>query len=159
ADAYEGRVTPTGSVLSLGFDKAQLDLGWRDHWWSPMTDSSMLFSTEAPTMPSVTLSNYEPISRLGLQYELVLARMSKSNEIELPVTGQLTTGYPKVAGLHLGFEPVSGWSIAANRILVFGGGAAGGQSVGDIFQAFFNPSKAQSSGFGNGTHDVGKQEA
>jgi hypothetical protein len=155
---YEGRFTPTGSVLSLGFEYAQLDVGWRDHWWSPMEDSSMLLSTEAPTMPSITLSNYEPISRLGLTYEIMLARMSKSDDIELAGTGQLTTGYPKVAGLHIGFEPVPGWSVAANRILIFGGGAAGGQSVSDVLQAFFNPSKAQSKGFGT-EQVVGKQEA
>ncbi len=156
--SYQGRTTPTGSVLSLGFDWAQLDLGYRDHWWSPMTDSSMLLSTEAPTMPSVTLSNYRPLTRLGIHYEIFAARMSKSSKIEL-TDGQLTTGYPKVAGLHLGFEPVPGWSIAANRILIFGGGAAGGQSIGNIFEAFFNPSKAQSSGFGHVSHVVGKQEA
>ena len=155
--AYEGRTTPTGSVVSLGFDFAQLDMGWRDHWWSPMTDSSMLLSTEAPTMPSVSLSNYEPLTRIGLDYEFYLARMSKSDKIEL-TNGTLTTGYPKVAGLRLGLEPVAGWSISAQRILIFGGGAAGGQSAGDILQAFFNPSKAQSSGFGTST-PVGKQEA
>lgn len=155
--AYQGRTTPTGSMLSLGFDWAQLDLGWRDHWWSPMTDSSMLLSTEAPTMPSVTLSNYTPLTRLGLQYEVFLGRMSKSDKIEL-TNGELTTGYPKVAGLHLGVEPIPGWSIAASRILIFGGGAAGGQSIGDVLEAFFNPSKAQSQGF-NTRHVVGKQEA
>jgi Capsule assembly protein Wzi len=160
--AYEGRVTPTGSVLSLGFDWAQLDLGWRDHWWSPMTDSSMLLSTEAPTMPSITLSNYEPLTRLGFHYEIMLARMSKSSKIELanPTGGptQFTTGYPKVAGLHVAFEPAPGWSISANRILIFGGGAAGGQSVGNILQAFFDPKKAQFNGFGTRAN-VGKQEA
>ena len=154
---YEGRTTPTGSMLSIGFDLAQLDLGYRDHWWSPMTDSSMLLSTEAPTMPSITLSNYEPLTRLGIHYEIMVARMSKSDKIEL-TNGQLTSGYPKVAGLHLAFEPVRGWSIAANRILIFGGGAAGGQSVGNVLQAFFNPSKAQSTGFGT-ENVVGKQEA
>jgi hypothetical protein len=157
--AYQGRATPTGSVLSLGFDRAQLDVGWRDHWWSPMTDSSMLLSTEAPTMPSITLSNYEPLTPLGLHYEIFLARMSYSNKIELPVTGQLTAGYPKVGGLHIAFEPTPGWSVSANRILIFGGGAAGGQSIGNILQAFVDPSKAQSSGFGTGTNVVGKQEA
>jgi hypothetical protein len=155
--AYQGRTVPTGSVLSLGFDFAQLDIGYRDHWWSPMTDSSMLLSTEAPTMPSITLSNYEPLTRLGLQYEIFAARMSKSDKIEL-TNGDLTTGYPKVAGLHLGIEPVAGWSIAANRILIFGGGAAGGQSISNILQAFFDPSKSQTTGFGS-ENVVGKQEA
>ena len=74
AIAYSGRTQATGSMLSLGFSWAQLDVGYRDHWLSPMTDSSTLLSTEAPTMPSVTLSNYEPITRLGFQYEFFLAR-------------------------------------------------------------------------------------
>ena len=156
--AYQGRQTATGSFVSLGFDWAQLDLGYRDHWWSPMTDSSMLISTEAPTMPSITLSNYQPLTRLGWQYELFLARMSYSNKIEL-TNGELTSGYPKLAGARLAIEPQnSGWSLAANRVLVFGGGAAGGQSAWDILQAFFNPTKSQTTGFGS-ENVIGKQEA
>jgi Capsule assembly protein Wzi len=156
--ADEGRATATGSMLSAGFDWAQLDLGYRDHWWSPMTDSSMLISTEAPTMPSITLSNYRPLTRLGLQYELFVARMSHSNDIEL-TNGTLTRGYPKFGGLHLSFEPVSGWALGAQRIIVWGGGAAGGQSFKNILKAFFNPSRAQSTGFGTQSQDViGKQE-
>ena len=85
--AYQGRATPTGTMLSLGFDWAQLDIGWRDHWWSPMTDSAMLISTEAPTMPSITLSDYRPLTRLGLQYEAFIGRMSESDRIVLPITG------------------------------------------------------------------------
>ena len=42
AIAYEGRATPTGSVASVGTNWAQLDFGYRDHWLSPMTDSSSL---------------------------------------------------------------------------------------------------------------------
>lgn len=155
--AYQGAATPTGSLLSLGFDWAQLDIGYRDHWWSPMTDSSMLLSTEARTMPSITLSNYEPLTRLGFQYELMVARLSKSNAIELPVTGQTTTGYPKVAGLRLAIQPVAGWALSANRILIFGG-TPQGTSAGSLLQAFFNPSKAQTTGFGS-AQVVGKQEA
>ena len=156
--AYNGRQTATGSFVSLGWDWAQLDLGYRDHWWSPMTDSAMLISTEAPTMPSMTLSNYAPLTRFGWHYEVFLARMSESDKIEL-TNGELTRGYPKFAGARLAIEPEnSGWSLAANRIVVFGGGAAGGQSVWNVLQAFFDPTKAQTTGFG--TEDViGKQEA
>ena len=39
--AYDGRQKPTGSFLSVGFEGAQIDFGFRDHWWSPMTDSAM----------------------------------------------------------------------------------------------------------------------
>ncbi len=156
--AYQGRATPTGTMLSLGFDWAQLDIGWRDHWWSPMTDSSMLISTEAPTMPSITLSNYRPLTRLGLQYEAFVARMSESDRIEL-TNGSLTRGYPKMGGIRVGIEPVSGWALSAQRVLIWGGGAAGGESLSDILQAFVNPSKAQTTGFNAGTEVVGKQEA
>jgi hypothetical protein len=160
--AYQGHATPTGTMLSLGFDWAQLDIGWRDHWWSPMTDSSMLISTEAPTMPSITLSNYRPLTRLGLQYEFFVARMSESDRIVLPVTGpveELTRGYPKIGGFRIGIEPVSGWAISAQRVVVWGGGAAGGQSFSDILRAMFRPGQAQTTGFGAANTAIGKQEA
>ena len=156
--AYQGRATPTGTMLSLGFDWAQLDIGWRDHWWSPMTDSAMLISTEAPTMPSITLSNYRPLTRLGFQYETFLARMSESDRIQL-TDGAITHGYPKMGGIRVGIEPVSGWALSAQRVLVWGGGAAGGQSFTDVLKAFFHPGQAQSTGFGNGVAPIGKQEA
>ena len=158
AAADEGRAVATGSMLSAGFDFAQLDIGFRDHWWSPMTDSAVLISSEAPTMPSITLSNYRPLTRLGWQYEWFVARMSHSNDIEL-TNGALTSGYPKFGGLHLSIEPVSGWSLGAQRIIVWGGGAAGGQSFKSLLKAFFNPSKAQSTGFGTlSKYVIGKQE-
>lgn len=136
--AYEGDTTPTGSLLSLGWSFAQLDAGFRDHWLSPFTDSAMLLSTEATTMPSVTLSNYQPLTRLGIRYEAFAARMSRSDDILF--AGGTTSGHPKIAGLHLSIEPASGWSLGFNRIMQFGGGARGGNSFGDILDAFFNPS-------------------
>ncbi|HZT05237.1 MAG TPA: capsule assembly Wzi family protein [Steroidobacteraceae bacterium] len=160
--AYQGRATPTGTMLSLGFDWAQLDIGWRDHWWSPMTDSAMLISTEAPTMPSFTLSNYRPLTRLGLQYEAFVARMSESDRIQLPITGpapQFTRGNPKMGGIRIAIAPVSGWELSAQRLIVWGGGAAGGQSITDILKAMFNPGRAQTAGFGSTSSAIGKQEA
>ncbi|MHB1540896.1 MAG: capsule assembly Wzi family protein [Steroidobacteraceae bacterium] len=155
---YQGRFTPTGTMLSLGFDWAQLDIGWRDHWWSPLTDSSMLISTEAPTMPSITLSNTLPLTRLGLQYQVFVARMSEQRHIEL-TNGTFTQGYPKMGGIMVGIQPVSGWSLGVQRVMIWGGGAAGGESLTNIMQAFINPAKAQSTGFNAGTHVVAKQEA
>ena len=140
--AYDGKQNPTGSMVSLGFSKAQLDIGYKPHWFSPMSDSSLLMSSEAPTMPSVSLSNYEPLTRLGLQYEFFVARESRSDHI-LYGDG-LTSGNPYIAGAHLAIEPVSGWSLSVNRILQYGGGARGGTSIHQLFNAFFNPSGAQS---------------
>jgi hypothetical protein len=116
----EGRITPEGTMLSFGDEYAQLDIGWRDHWFSPLTDSSMLISTEAPPMPSLTLSNQTPISALGFEYELFWARMSSTNEIVYK--DQLNEGTPKLAGAHIGFGPLPGWSIAGNATWQYGGG-------------------------------------
>ena len=137
AVAYQDDITPTGSVLSVGADYMQLDLGFRDHWWSPMTDSSLLIGTQAATMPSLTLSNYAPIGKIGLQYEVFLARMSSSQNIAYQ--NGTTSGNPRLAGLHLAIEPAPGWSLAANRIMQFGGGARGGNTAKDFFNALFKP--------------------
>jgi hypothetical protein len=150
---YQGRTVPTGTMLSLGFDSLQLDVGWRDHWWSPMSDSAMLISTEAPTMPSVTLSNYRPLTPLGISYELFVARMSEQ-EVRL-TNGQIVNASPKFAGLHLTMEPVRGWSLGADRIVTYGGGPS--LSVSQVLDAFFNPSKGQTTGFDG--RSVNKQQA
>lgn len=141
--AYQGKTDFSGSMLSLGFDFAQLDIGFRPHWFSPLTDSSLLMSTEAPTMPSVTLSNYKPLTRLGLHYELFAARMSNSKRIVFQ--DGFTSGHPRLAGFHLDMEPTPGWSLGVSRLIQYGGGALGGSSLRDLFKAFFNPSAAQTS--------------
>jgi hypothetical protein len=133
----ENDMTPTGSMLSLGFEYAQLDIGYRDHWYSPMTDSAMLLSTNAPTLPSITLSNYTPISAFGVQYELFLAQMETSERIAYE--GRYTVGEPRLAGIRLGIEPGGGWALSANRVIQFGGGERGGRGAGDFFDALFKP--------------------
>lgn len=131
--AHSGRVTPEGSVLSLGWDAAQLDIGYRDHWLSPLLDSSMLMSTEAPTMPSVTLSNYTPLGFMGFNYEVFAAEMSNQNGIAYFNT--TTNGRPRLAGLQLGLEPVSGYSFALNRLFQYGGGARGTGGIREFLNA------------------------
>lgn len=148
--AYEGDTTPTGTVASFGMEYAQVDVGYRDHWLSPFADSAMLLSTQAQTMPSVTLSNYTPLTRLGLRYQFFIAEMSESSRIAF--AGGLTAGHPQLAGLHLSIEPFDGWSLGVTRILQYGGGERE-ESLGDLFDAFFNPADHDNTGtdadFGN----------
>jgi hypothetical protein len=151
--AYDGSTTATGSFLSVGFDFAQLDIGFRDHWLGPMSDSSSLISTEAPTMPSVTLSNYVPISRLGLSYEVFAAEMSRQTNIAFQ--GTTTAGRPRLAGLQLSMEPVIGYAVALNRITQYGGGARGGRGFSDFFDALFTSSNEQDVS-GQGSSDVNR---
>ena len=136
----------TGSMLSAGFDFAQLDIGYRDHWLSPFTDSAMLMSTEARTLPSVTVSNYRPLTGFGLSYEMFMAEMEHSDHIifnndeDAAIDADdRTSGKPRLAGLRLSIEPTAGWSLSANRLMQYGGGARGGTSFGDFFRALFKP--------------------
>ena len=149
---YHGRTEFTGSMLSFGFNWAQIDIGYRDHWLSPVTDSTMMVGTEAPTMPSVTLSNYEPLTRLGFQYEFFLARMASSDHILR--NGQGTAiegrGEPKLFGAQFSIEPFSGWSIGANRQLQYGG-AGLPDSARFLARDFFKP--------GGQSQTQGNQEA
>ncbi len=152
AISYKGHTVPAGSVLSFGFNYAQVDIGYRDHWFSPATDSSMLVSTEAPTMPSVTLSNYEPVSRLGFQYEFFLARMSESDHILGSGQGSQveSRGTPKLFGAQFSIEPFSGWSLGVNRQLQYGGGGLP-DSASFLARDFFKP--------GGQSQTQGNQEA
>lgn len=137
--AYDGRQSFTGSYLSAGFSKAQLDIGFKPRWLSPMTDSSMLLSSEAPTMASVGISNYEPLTRLGLSYDVFEARMSRSDRIVWQ--NGYTSGRPRLGGIQLTAEPASGWAFGLNRLVQFGGGARGGSSLTDLLHAIVNPSR------------------
>jgi hypothetical protein len=149
--AFEDEVAPTGSLVSVGYEYAQLDIGWRDHWFSPMTDSAMLISTQAQTMPSVTLSNYAPLTRFKLRYEMFYAQMSRSDDIRFEAG--ITEGRPRLAGFHLSIQPVPGWSLGVNRLMQYGGGERGNDSLGDLLDALFRPSAADNTGtvgdFGN----------
>ncbi len=136
--AYPDETSASGSWLSLGFEYAQLDIGYRDQWWSPMTDSGMLIGTQAPTMPGVSLSNYTPISPLGFRYELYAAEMSERDNILYE--GESVSGKPQIGGMLISIEPAPGWALSASRLLQFGGGPRS-SSLSDFMDAFFNPTK------------------
>ncbi|MCB1624061.1 MAG: hypothetical protein KDI32_05710 [Pseudomonadales bacterium] len=137
--AYDGNATPTGSLLSLGWDVAQVDIGYRDHQYSPFTDSAMLISSHAPTLASASVSNYRALTRLGIRYDVFVSELSRSKYIAFQ--DRTTTGRPLLAGTHISVEPASGYSLGVNRLIQFGGGERGGRSLSEFWSAYFNPSK------------------
>lgn len=141
--AYEGDIQPEGSYVSAGIDAMRLDVGYRPHWLSPMQEGAMLWSTQAPTIPSVTLSNDVPLTSWGFNYEMFLGQLSHSDHIKWQ--DGYTSGKPSVVGMHLGVRPLEWLSLGFNRTMQFGGGARGGQSVKDVFKAFFDPSGSDNS--------------
>ncbi|HUQ52668.1 MAG TPA: capsule assembly Wzi family protein [Gammaproteobacteria bacterium] len=153
--AYDGDTNPTGSVVSIGSEYLQIDVGYRDRWWSPSLDNAMLLSTQAQTLPSVTISNYTPFTRAKLRYEAFLGELSESANIAFGAG--TTTGKPRIAGLQLSVEPLEGWSIGVSRIMQYGGGERD-DSLRDLFDAFFNPSERDNTGPAS-TGDFGNQAA
>lgn len=81
-----------------------------------------------------------PAARLG--QELFAQRMSRSARI-LDPEGSETAGTAQLAGAHLGIEPVPGWSFGVNRVIQYGGGAAGGSSFHSLIDALVHPSSAK----------------
>jgi hypothetical protein len=114
---------------------------------SPLTDSSTLISTESPTTPSATLSNYEPLGKLGFQYELfwtTLQQVSYNSGAGLSngnilYNGVQSFGNPHLFGAQISIEPFSGWSLGVNRTLEYGGGSGLPSSLRFLARDFFKP--------------------
>lgn len=148
-----------GTALSVGYEYAQLDAGYREHWFSPMQDGAMLVSTHAKPSPSVTISNVTPISRWNLRYEVFYSKLESVEGIRLG--DQITPGKPSHAGIHLSVTPLPNLTLGVSRTMQFGGGL---REVGldDILQAIFNPAGKDNIGDYKGTdpnYEFGNQQA
>ncbi len=145
-----------GSYIALGTDYIQMDLGFRPHWLGPFQDSDMLLSTNAAAMPGITLSNVSPLPFLGIQYEVFMAKMSRSvNGIESAENpDSRLTGNPRLFGIHLSFQPLEGFAIGFNRLMQYGG-ADRDDDLTALANAFFNPKDADN--IGDDSSDLGNQ--
>ncbi len=127
-----------GSYISLGPDFAQLDIGYRPHWFGPFQDSDMLISTQASSIPSITLSNTDPFDLLGIRYEIFFAKMSESEKILSQDRTTLLSGNPKLFGFHFSFSPIEGFAFGVNRLMQYGG-ADNDENLIELLRAFLNP--------------------
>ncbi|WP_199610375.1 capsule assembly Wzi family protein [Flocculibacter collagenilyticus] len=127
---------PTNTMMSFGYHYAQVDIGYREHWYSPFNNGAMLISSHAEPTPTITISNYEPFTDFRVRYEMFLSKMDEQAAIKLGE--QSTPGKPYLAGMHLSFALTDNFTIGLNRLMQFGGGL---RSVGakDVWQAFFDP--------------------
>ena len=137
--ANEDNLIPTQSFVYFGYEYAQVDIGYREHWYSPFYDSAMILSTNAKTLPSISISNVKPITDFDIRYDLFYMKMKTDPAINSgKELGLKVPGKPHLAGVHLSFSPFDGLTLGANRLLQFGGGD---RSVGlkDFAKAFFLP--------------------
>lgn len=137
--ANEDDLLPTQSFIYFGNSYAQVDIGYRERWYSPMYDSAMILSTNAKTLPSIGISNVEPITDFDIRYDLFYLRMKKDKFIfSGEKLGNKVSGKPHLAGAHVSFSPYDGLTLAANRLLQFGGGDRS-VSFSEFTEAFFLP--------------------
>jgi hypothetical protein len=116
----------------------------------------MLMGTEAATIPSATVSNSRPMTRLHLSYELFLAETSWSQHIGYQ--GGLVAGHPRLFGFHVEAQPLPGWSLGVSRLMQFGGGGRPA-SAHDLLKAFFNATKYDNtSGTLNTSQEFGNEQ-
>ncbi|TKB46456.1 capsule assembly Wzi family protein [Ferrimonas sediminicola] len=138
--AYDGDsddLLPIDSYMALGWDSFQVDIGFREQWLSPFSDSAMMLSTNARPSFRVGISN--PIAFEGLwnlHYEVAFTRLEEYKNIAYGE--DIESGRPAILTTHLSVEPVKGWTISANRVMQFGGGSRE-VSFGSIWDAFWDP--------------------
>ncbi len=134
--AQDNGVIHTGSFIGFGYEYAQVEVGYREHWFSPFQDSAMLISTHAKSSPSITISNATPITDWNFRYEIFYSKLEEVDEI---VLGDETfPGHPRLIGMHLSITPFDFWTLGASRTLQFGGGKRD-VSFSDIIEAILDP--------------------
>ena len=128
----------TGSMVSLGTNWAQLDIGYKEYWLSPFQGAAQLLSTQAQTLPSISVSNYLPINvfDVGLGYELFVAQLSRQPTLYRNTFSQKNN--PLLAGLAVTLRPTPWWMLGATRLFQFGGGERP-VSATTLARAFYDP--------------------
>jgi len=135
---YDGdRATLRNTYIAAGGDSLQIDIGYRDLWLSPFKTNARLFSNNAQQTFGVGISNAIPFeSFANFQYHVSLHRLEEHSHILYG--DELEVGRPYVMATHFSIEPFTGWTIALNRTMQFGGGSRE-VDFGSIVDAFIDP--------------------
>lgn len=151
----EEKFSGHGSFVSVGGSYLQLDLGYREHWLSPLQGSSQLVSTQAKPMLGLTLSNVEPITDWNIMYELGFGELESVDGIVFD--GETSRGKPGHLTMHLSAQLTDWWTVSGNRTMQFGGGARGRVSLSDVWQAIIDPVSSDNCGGASDLIDCNKE--
>lgn len=127
-----------GTLLSLGGASAQLDIGYKPYWLSPMQGHSQLLSTNAEAVPSISLSNPVIINSWGLRWNYEIAVAQLGEQMTAFNGGYDDSRGPLLAIFHLSLQPADWWVLGATRNFQFGGGERE-LSARTLAQAFYDP--------------------
>ena len=84
----------------------------------------------------ITQANFIFEGGVAIRYEFFVSKLEETEGIFSE--GERNEGRPYLAGLHLGIEPLEGWSIGLYRMLQFGGDGRK-VSFSQFMKAFFDP--------------------
>ncbi|SFB78512.1 capsule assembly Wzi family protein [Pseudoalteromonas denitrificans] len=133
-----GELINYNTFFSIAGDSLQLDLGYKEHWFSPFKMSSQLISTNAESSPSISLGLSKPLSNWwNFDFELYYSQLEEVEQ-GIKFQEQWHDGRPRLAGTHISIEPFEGWKLGLNRLMHFGGGPRD-VSFRDIMKAYFDP--------------------
>ncbi|WP_440055369.1 capsule assembly Wzi family protein [Pseudoalteromonas sp. T1lg65] len=136
ADA--NKLVAYNTFYGVSYGNLQLNLGYKEHWFSPSKHSSTVFSNNAKATPSVSLGLVVPVKNWwNFDFELFYSEMERVEQ-GIRYQNTLHDGSPRLAGTHFSIEPLEGWKIGINRMMQFGGGPRE-VSTSDIFKAYFDP--------------------
>lgn len=137
-------LVPFNSFVAVSRGKLQLDIGYREHWYSPFEFSSQLISSNVKLNPSISLSSTKSFkSWWHLNFDVFYTRLDKVAK-GIRYSGRWHDGKPHLLGTHLSIEPIAGWKLGFNRILQFGGGPRK-VSIENILKAFIDPATEDNS--------------
>ncbi len=133
-----------GNYFYFGGEYLQIDVGYREHWLSPLQESSQLISTQAKPMLGMTLSNVKPITDFNIMYELGFGKLEEVDGIVFEDT--TSTGQPGFLTMHGSIQPFDWWTLSVNRTMQFSGGDRGNVNFKDIWQAIIDPVSSDNCG-------------
>ncbi len=142
--AEAGDLVPYNTFVAIAGEDLQLNVGYKEHWFSPFKTAAQMVSTNAKTSPSISLGMVAPAHNWwNFDFELYYTELESVKE-GIQYQGEWYDGSPRVAGTHISFEPVQGWKVGLNRIMQFGGGPRE-VDFKDVFDAFFDPAGSDNS--------------
>jgi hypothetical protein len=148
------KIIPHNSYFSFGYDYAQFDIGYREHWLSPLQESSMTLSTSAKPILSMTMSNVTPITSWNAKYEFSFGMLEEMDGIHFD--NSTSSGSPGFLTMQLSLQPFDWWTIGGVRTFMFAGGDRD-IDLGTIWKAIIDPISGDNCGGESDLQDCNKE--
>ncbi|WP_448548403.1 capsule assembly Wzi family protein [Thalassotalea fusca] len=145
---------PHNTYMSFGTEYFQFDLGYREHWLSPMQESALTASTNAQPAPSITLSNVTPITDWNVKYEMSVGILEEMQGIHFNDT--TSSGRPGFLTMHLSIQPFDWWTLGGTRTFMFAGGERS-VSLSNLWKAIIDPVSGDNCGGDSDLQDCAEE--